>query len=82
MFNNNQVNARKCAVVLTKVLYLLNHVRHCFKLLEGRGKKLKRERDASRTSCVGVLLLEITNFECYSYLLYICSVHALLHILG
>ena len=51
MFNNNQVNARKCAVVLTKVLYLLNHVRHYFKLLEGRGIELKRERDASRTSC-------------------------------
>ena len=29
MFNNNQVNARKCAVVLTKVLYLLNHVSLC-----------------------------------------------------
>ena len=50
MFNNNQVNARKCAVVLTKVLYLLNHVRHCFKLLEGRGKKLKREEGAARSS--------------------------------
>ena len=36
------VIVRKCAVVLTKVLYLLNHVRHCFKLLylyreEGKG---------------------------------------------